>query len=82
MLDVAETIVKSALTREESRGAHQRTDFPERDDQRFLAHSLVVPDARRIVPGRVSAGDDHALASGRAGVREVAAHGGPHHVCR
>jgi fumarate reductase flavoprotein subunit len=41
MLDVAETMVISALRREESRGAHQRTDFPKRDDQRFLAHSLV-----------------------------------------
>jgi fumarate reductase flavoprotein subunit len=41
MLDVAETIVHSALRREESRGAHQRTDFPARDDQHFLAHSLA-----------------------------------------
>ena len=41
MLDVAETIVMSALLREESRGAHQRTDFPARDDKRFLGHSLV-----------------------------------------
>jgi fumarate reductase flavoprotein subunit len=41
MLDVAEAIVGSALRREESRGAHQRTDFPGRDDQRFLAHSLA-----------------------------------------
>jgi fumarate reductase flavoprotein subunit len=41
MLDVAETIVQSALQREESRGAHQRTDFPTRDDHRFLAHSLI-----------------------------------------
>ena len=41
MLDVAEAMVHSALRREESRGAHQRTDFPARDDQRFLAHSLV-----------------------------------------
>ncbi|WP_372451316.1 hypothetical protein [Pseudonocardia oceani] len=30
--------------REESRGAHQRTDFPKRDDARFLAHSLVSRD--------------------------------------
>jgi fumarate reductase flavoprotein subunit len=30
------------LRREESRGAHQRTDFPKRDDQRFLAHSLAL----------------------------------------
>jgi fumarate reductase flavoprotein subunit len=41
MLDVAEAIVHSAWRREESRGAHQRTDFPARDDQRFLAHSLI-----------------------------------------
>jgi len=41
MLDVAEAIVHSALNRRESRGAHQRTDFPTRDDERFLAHSLV-----------------------------------------
>jgi fumarate reductase flavoprotein subunit len=41
MLDVAETIVHSAAEREESRGAHQRTDFPARDDERFLAHSLA-----------------------------------------
>jgi fumarate reductase flavoprotein subunit len=41
MLDVAEAIVNAALQREESRGAHQRTDHPARDDQRFLTHSLV-----------------------------------------
>ena len=41
MLDVAESIVQCALHRTESRGAHQRTDFPARDDQRFLAHSIV-----------------------------------------
>ena len=47
MLDVAGAIVNAALRREESRGAHQRTDFPARDDQRFLAHSLIyrTPDA-------------------------------------
>ena len=41
MLDVGGAIVESALRREESRGAHQRTDFPARDDERFLAHSLI-----------------------------------------
>jgi fumarate reductase flavoprotein subunit len=41
MLDVAETIVHCALNREESRGAHQRRDFPKRDDIKYLAHSLV-----------------------------------------
>jgi fumarate reductase flavoprotein subunit len=41
MLDIADAIVTAAERREESRGAHQRTDFPKRDDARFLAHSLV-----------------------------------------
>src|SRR6266851_2824828 len=41
MLDVAEAIVQCAWQRTESRGAHQRTDFPNRDDAKFLAHSLV-----------------------------------------
>ncbi len=41
LLDVAESILQCALQREESRGAHQRTDFPDRDDVKFLAHSLV-----------------------------------------
>jgi len=42
MLDLAQVIVASALHRQESRGSHQRTDYPERDDGRFLAHSLAV----------------------------------------
>jgi fumarate reductase flavoprotein subunit len=41
MLDVAEAIIQCALNRHESRGSHQRTDYPQRDDQKFLAHSLV-----------------------------------------
>jgi fumarate reductase flavoprotein subunit len=45
MLDVAEAILHAAIRREESRGAHQRTDFPARDDRRFLAHSLCYRSA-------------------------------------
>ncbi len=41
MLDVAQSIVTSALSRTESRGAHQRTDFPVRNDDKFLAHSML-----------------------------------------
>jgi fumarate reductase flavoprotein subunit len=41
MLDVGQTIVQSALERTESRGSHQRSDYPQRDDERFLAHSLA-----------------------------------------
>src|SRR5712691_2138473 len=45
-LDVAETVARSALAREESRGSHTRTDFPKRDDAQFLRHSLAyrTPD--------------------------------------
>jgi len=45
MVDVAESIIQCALHRTESRGAHQRTDFPTRDDQKFLAHSVVTRTA-------------------------------------
>ena len=45
MLDVAQAIVRCAQLREESRGAHQRTDFPARDDKRFLANSLIYRTA-------------------------------------
>ena len=40
LLDVAECIVAGALNREESRGSHARRDFPERDDQGWLRHSV------------------------------------------
>ena len=45
MLDITETILQSALQREESRGAHQRTDFTARDDTRFLNHALAYREA-------------------------------------
>lgn len=41
LLDVAQTIALSALTREESRGAHVREDFPKRDDVNWLKHTLA-----------------------------------------
>jgi succinate dehydrogenase / fumarate reductase flavoprotein subunit len=41
MLKLAEVIVYSALQREESRGAHYRNDFPERNDEAWLKHTLV-----------------------------------------
>ena len=45
MLDIAECTLHSALQREESRGAHQRTDFTARDDTRFLNHALAYRDS-------------------------------------
>jgi len=41
MVDLADAIVQSGLERTESRGAHQRTDHPQRDDENFLVHSLA-----------------------------------------
>ena len=41
MLEFAELIVTGALKREESRGAHSRTDFPKRDDEEWLKHTLA-----------------------------------------
>jgi len=45
MLDCAEAVAQSALARKESRGAHQRLDFVERDDRNFLRHSLAHFDS-------------------------------------
>jgi len=42
MLDVAEAIITGALKREESRGAHSRLDFKERDDVNFLKHTIAT----------------------------------------
>lgn len=41
MLEFAEVIVAAAINREESRGAHSRTDFPDRDDKNWLKHTLA-----------------------------------------
>ena len=41
MLELAQSLAHSALMRTESRGSHQRTDFPARDDKNFLKHSLA-----------------------------------------
>jgi succinate dehydrogenase / fumarate reductase flavoprotein subunit len=41
MLDLGEITMISALPRTESRGAHSRTDYPKRDDQNWLKHTLA-----------------------------------------
>jgi fumarate reductase flavoprotein subunit len=42
MLDVAEALAHSARARKESRGSHQRSDHPERDDDTYLRHSMAT----------------------------------------
>jgi succinate dehydrogenase / fumarate reductase, flavoprotein subunit len=44
LLDLADTMVVGAIAREESRGAHSRLDFPERDDENWLKHTLAYLD--------------------------------------
>ena len=50
MLDCAETISFSGLNRKESRGAHYRTDMPDRDDENFMKHTVVThsPDGPHV----------------------------------
>ena len=53
MLDCAETIIVSGLERKESRGAHTRTDMPDRHDESWLKHVLVrqaeeVPEVEHL----------------------------------
>lgn len=44
MLTVGESILIGALAREESRGSHSRREFPKRDDEKWLKHTLVYKD--------------------------------------
>ncbi len=46
-------VARSALGREESRGAHYRMDYPDHDDKKFLKHSMVRGD--KIVIRRLTA---------------------------
>jgi succinate dehydrogenase / fumarate reductase flavoprotein subunit len=49
MLTIAEIIVFSALQRQESRGAHFRNDFPDRNDSRWLKHTLVFQTPNKLL---------------------------------
>jgi succinate dehydrogenase / fumarate reductase flavoprotein subunit len=50
VIDTAEAICASALTRKESRGAHYRTDMPRRDDANWLKHILVYRGVNEAPP--------------------------------
>jgi succinate dehydrogenase/fumarate reductase flavoprotein subunit len=45
---VAYAILHSALARTESRGAHYRNDYPQRDDERFQKHSILGREERVV----------------------------------
>ncbi len=48
LMDIALATVTSALGRQESRGAHSRIDYPDRDDVRWLKHSLYFKEGQRL----------------------------------
>ena len=48
LLEVAEATAISAYERKESRGAHSRDDFPERDDENWLKHSIYFKESKEV----------------------------------
>jgi succinate dehydrogenase / fumarate reductase flavoprotein subunit len=48
LMDIAIATVASALGRQESRGAHSRMDYPERNDNNWLKHSLYYKEDHRL----------------------------------
>ncbi len=48
LLEVAEATSIAALERKESRGAHSRYDYPDRDDENWLKHSIYHPDSKHL----------------------------------
>jgi len=54
LLETAEATALAAQVRTESRGAHSREDYPDRDDENWLAHSLFLPEQKKVVKRAVN----------------------------
>ncbi len=50
LLDLADVTARTAIEREESRGAHSREDFKERDDENWMVHSLISHNGKLADP--------------------------------
>ena len=66
MLEMADCLVTGALARTESRGAHTRLDYPERDDERWMRH-IADLERRRAGASRLQAGHRHPLPAAWSG---------------
>ena len=51
LLDIAEAMTLAALGRKESRGGHYREDYPDRDDENFMAHTMISRDETAEMEG-------------------------------
>ena len=54
LLEVAEATAIAALERNESRGAHARDDYPDRDDENWLCHSMYDPKTKTLSKRKVN----------------------------
>ena len=51
LLEIAEVVTVAAIHRKESRGGHFREDFPDRDDENFMQHTMTYKDADAVSEG-------------------------------